>query len=122
MVKSGYLDQYIQDHFSSFELYGGHALLSRATSCPFHNDLGTEKRLIYTVTHRMLVCLSENYYYEWDQNGKRTVFRPKLGDVIVFNNLEQHRFIMDEDGSEYRETLMFNLVDKNLLPLIKGMS
>lgn len=122
LVKSDYVDQYIKDKFSSFELYGGHTVLSRATSCSFHNDLGTTQDIIYTVSHRLLVCLTDNYYYEWDANGKKTVYRPKLGDVIVFNNCELHRFVMDEVGPEFRETLMINLVDKSLLPLLRGMS
>jgi len=121
MVKSEYLENYIKEKHSAFVLYGGHAVLSKATSCVFHNDLGTEKDLIYSVTHRMIVCLSENYFYEWDSNGEITVFRPQIGDVIAFNNCEMHRFEKDKDGPAIRETLTFNLVDKNLLPLIKGM-
>ena len=106
--KSSYLDSWLKQNFYGMELDDDTYFVSQAKYSLFHID----KRHRNYITHRILIPLDTYFQYQWFVNDTLYSYRPKAGEVLLFNNLVPHRFIMDEDRKDVdRCVVYFNVVD-----------
>lgn len=118
-VESSFLANYFQKNFPEFEIVQNCIFISAATQSNFHID----RYEYFRIFHRVLIPLDEHYVYEWiDQEGERKFFRPKIGQVILFNNMIPHRFKPTESNSyKRREVVYLDLVDPKLKKFVDQM-
>jgi hypothetical protein len=114
-VKSDFLAQYIAKKFPGMVLYPDILNMSNSVGSGFHID-----RLNYNfLAHRIIIPIDTHFHYEWYVNETLHRYRPKAGEVIVFNNHVPHRFVRDEGSSEQRRVILFSLIDEKAAPFMK---
>lgn len=106
---SGYLDNFVKENFHGMILDDETYFMSVAKVSRFHLD----KRHKNYLTHRILIPLDTHFQYQWFVNDQLFSYRPKSGEVLLFNNLIPHRFLMDEGRTDERSVIYFNVADPN---------
>lgn len=116
-AKSELVGQFIQKNLSHLKIFNNQIYVSDGTSSNFHID----RYRIYHLLHRILIPLDDNFHYEWVVGEKIVTYQPKKGEVILFNNMQPHRFVSKSNSK--REVIYFDVYDPlvtDLLPDIKG--
>ncbi|MFZ3229626.1 MAG: hypothetical protein WA160_05445 [Pseudobdellovibrio sp.] len=107
-IQSLLIENYVADNFSNLKLFSNKIYISRGKSSNFHIDRFHYHHLL----HRILIPLDDHFQYEWIVNDKIVSYQPKLGQVILFNNMIPHRFISNNQQEALsRDVIYFDLID-----------
>lgn len=109
-IESDFLRNYLSKKFSHLKIYENRLFLSSGTQCNFHID----RYQIHHLLHRILIPLDDNFKYEWIVDGHTEFYAPKIGEVLLFNNMVPHRFV--STSQENRQVIYIDLFD----PLVEG--
>lgn len=104
-VESELIRNFIQSSFPHLKIFRDLIFISEGTDCNFHLD----RFHVYHLLHRILIPLDNNYRYEWLINETVNTLEPKLGEVLLFNNMVPHRFV--SDNKTKREAVYLDLYD-----------
>ncbi|MCC2679155.1 MAG: hypothetical protein K0R29_1731 [Pseudobdellovibrio sp.] len=118
--QSDYLQKYLDENLFGLILVNGEMRLSAGKESEFHVD----PALHNLQSHRVLISLADNFYWEWFHKGKLYRHKPKIGQVVVFNNQVPHRFVLVKGSDEVRMTVFLNLIDPTMLqysPQLEGI-
>lgn len=116
-AKSEQVEEFIKQNLNHLKIFNDQIYVSDGTTSNFHID----RYRIYHLLHRILIPLDDNFHYEWVIGDKKLTYQPKKGEVILFNNMQPHRFVSDD--SSKREVIYFDLYDPlvaDLLLEVKG--
>ena len=116
-VESAVLRSYIETEHPSLRLLFNRFFISKATMSNFHID----RFHYFHLSHRILIPFDNSFHYEWIVNNEIVKFFPEPGQVILFNNMIPHRFVVDKPGAEAREALYFDLIHPDMEPLVKTL-
>ncbi len=111
-IQSSIVSEFIINNYPHLKLFKDSIYLSEGTSSEFHTDQFYTHHLL----HRVLIPLDINFKYEWVLNNKVITYQPSAGEVLLFNNMVQHRFVSTDDKP--RRVVYFELID----PLIESPS
>lgn len=107
---SDYLLEFTALNFHGMQVDDGQFFLSYAKQSMFHVDMREKNYL----THRVLIPLDNHFSYEWFVDNKLHSYKPKPGEVLLFNNIVPHRFVLDEKRNDDRCVVFFNVADPNV--------
>lgn len=117
-IESKLIRDYLVDNFPYLEIYKNLIFISQGTESNFHIDRFHYHHLL----HRLLIPLDDHFHYEWIKNEKTETYQPKVGEVILFNNMIPHRFISNIKTEKLREVIYIDLVDPQILPYFSFFS
>lgn len=119
-IQSPELEKKITGLIPHLKLFRDKIYLSRGTNCNYHID----RFHVHHLLHRILIPLDNHFEYEWIQQEKSVRYRPRPGEVILFNNMVPHRFFIDQgELQKKRDVIYFDMYDplvEKYLDVMKG--
>ncbi len=113
-VQSAEVSALAEKMFPGLEIFRKQIFISRGRESNFHIDRFHAHHLL----HRILIPLDAGFRYEWIVNEQKVSYQPRIGEILLFNNMIPHRFVSNQAEPRVREVIYLDLIDPRLLPYL----